>query len=183
MEPPGALLITLGENSKLESCKYLVLDEADEMLKMGFIDDIENILSVLPSEKRTFMFSATCPPSMQKLIRKYLHTPKYFDVKVEERKEALVEQGCYFVHEKDRFELLKRIIDLSSDFYGIIFCATRREVEQIHNRLVSKGYQADCLHGDISQKQREISLDRFRKKLSTIIVATDVASRGLMFQI
>lgn len=163
----------------LEHVDFLVLDEADEMLNMGFKDDIEKMMSFCNPDRRTLLFSATMPPEILSLARKYM---KKYDV-VEVRREAvttdLTDQIYFEVHNSDKLEALCRIIDVEKDFYGLIFCRTKNETDEVTSRLHDRGYDADCLHGDISQANREKIYSKFKRKKITILVATDVAARGL----
>jgi len=163
---------------KLEHIKFFILDEADEMLNMGFIEDIENILDYTPEEKRVLFFSATMPAPIKKLAEKYMG--KYTHIKTKTKLTTNLTDQIYFeVLRKDKFEALCRIIDIESDFFGIVFCRTRGDVDEVVARLLARGYAADALHGEISQGQREKTLAKFRKQHITILVATDVAARGI----
>ena len=164
---------------KLQGIKYFVLDEADEMLNMGFIEDIETILKGTGKDsKRVLLFSATMPDRIKKLAENYMG--KYDFVKTKTEMTVNLTDQIYFeVASRDKFEALCRIIDIESDFYGLIFCRTKADVDDIVMRLLERGYQAEVLHGDISQSQREKTLIKFRKQQITILVATDVAARGI----
>ncbi|MGD9487320.1 MAG: DEAD/DEAH box helicase [Calditrichaceae bacterium] len=176
---PGRILDHLKRRSlDLSNIRYFILDEADEMLNMGFIDDIEKILQSTPQEKRVLLFSATMPAPIKKLAEKYMG--KYTHVKTKtELTTKLTDQIYFEVSRQDKFEALSRIVDIESDFYGLVFCRTKVEVGEIANKLIERGYAADGLHGDISQSMRESILARFRKKKISILVATDVAARGI----
>ncbi len=158
---------------------WTVIDEADEMLNMGFIDDIEEILSHTPKEKRTMLFSATMPDRIVKLARKYMKEPKKIEVDKSQPTTRLTDQIYFEVHESDKFDALTRIIDIEPEFYGLIFCRTRIDVDNVTMKLVERDYAAEGLHGEISQVQREKTLSKFRKKIINILVATDVAARGI----
>ncbi|WP_087038017.1 DEAD/DEAH box helicase [Thermococcus litoralis] len=162
----------------LSGVSYFILDEADRMLDMGFIEDIERILRYTNEEKRVLMFSATIPREILRLARRYLKD--YEVIRVQEKSLApeQVEQ-CYFeVRPNNKFKLLCRILD-NEDFYGIVFCQTKKETRELAARLKAKGYRAEALNGDIPQKGRERILERFRRDKTKILVATDVAARGL----
>ncbi len=176
---PGRVLDHLKRKSlSLEDIKYFVLDEADEMLNMGFIDDIETILEKTPKKKRVLLFSATMPSAIKKLAEKYLG--EYTHVKTKTQLTTGLTDQIYFeVAEKDRFEALSRIIDIEAEFYGVVFCRTRMDVDTLTARLNERGYLAEGLHGDITQSQREKTLRRFRAGKITTLVATDVAARGI----
>ncbi len=155
---------------------YFVLDEADEMLDMGFIDDIKEILSATNDDKRMFMFSATIPQEIKMLAKKYI--PDYKTVSI--KKEELLTSQIYFeIAESDKFEALCRIRDVVNDFYGLIFTKTKVDAQNIANKLTDRGYYADAIHGDLSQDRRERILTRFKNKRINMLVATDVAARGI----
>lgn len=164
---------------KLNTVKYVVLDEADEMLTMGFQDDLETILAETPQEKQTLLFSATMPTGIKNITKRYMNNP--VEVAVGSRNEGAknVEHHYYMVNARDKYECLKRLADMNPNIYGIVFCRTRRETQEIANKLVQDGYNADALHGDLSQAQRDAVMGRFRKHHLQILVATDVAARGL----
>lgn len=162
----------------LDKIDYLVLDEGDEMLNMGFIEDIETILQNTPEQKRVFLFSATMPPRIKDLASKYMKDSSH--VKAQTNLTTNLTDQIYFeVARQDKFEALCRIIDIESVFYGIIFCRTKVEVDEVASKLIDRGYMADGLHGDISQSQREQILKKFRKRQTSLLVATDVAARGI----
>lgn len=177
---PGRML-DLIRRRKLDvtNVRTLVLDEADEMLNMGFQDDLDAILEDTPKEKQTLLFSATMPKGISKIAQKYMHDPQ--EVSVGERNSGAknVEHHFYMVHAKDRFEALKRTVDMNPDIYGIVFCRTRRETQEISTKLSKDGYDVDLLNGDLSQGQRDEVMNRFRTKDLQLLVATDVAARGL----
>lgn len=164
---------------KLQTVKYVVLDEADEMLTMGFQDDLETILAETPQEKQTLLFSATMPTGIKNITKRYMNNP--VEVAVGGRNEGSknVEHHYYMVNARDKYECLKRLADMNPDVYGIVFCRTRRETQDIANKLVQDGYNADALHGDLSQAQRDAVMGRFRNHHLQLLVATDVAARGL----
>lgn len=164
---------------KLENVRYLVLDEADEMLNMGFLDSINAILSKVPQERKMLLFSATMPKEIEQIARTYMHEPK--EVVVGSRNEGAenVRHVYYMVHAKDKYPALKRIADYYPSIYGIIFCRTRRETQEIADQLIADGYNADSLHGELSQTQRDAVMQKFRLRNLQLLVATDVAARGL----
>jgi len=177
---PGRLIDHLkGKKIDLSQVKTVVLDEADEMLNSGFIEEIETILSKVNPNRRTFLFSATMPKPIQRLAETYMNDYVTIKVKKETLATTLTEQLYFQVRESDKLEALCRVIDVEDDFYGLIFCRTKRDVDTISEKLINKGYDAEAMHGDLSQFQRERVLQKFRKKLCTILVVTDVASRGL----
>lgn len=164
---------------KLANISFLVLDEADEMLNMGFIDDVEEILKNTNPEKRMLMFSATMPKPILSIAKKYMANYEFISVKKVELTTNLTDQIYFEVSSSDKFEALCRIIDIENEFYGLIFCRTKNDVDDVASRLVDRGYDADALHGDISQFQREKILNKFKKQRINILVATDVAARGI----
>ena len=181
---PGRVIDHLNRRSlKLDNISYLILDEADEMLNMGFIEDMEMIMSQTNPDKKTLLFSATMPKSIMGLAKKYMK--EYESVAADDFTTtdiALTEQIYFEVRGSDKFEALCRIIDVENDFYGLIFCRTKIEVSEMAEKLFSRGYEADALHGDINQGQREKILAKFKKKQINILVATDVAARGIDVQ-
>ncbi|HAR62091.1 MAG: ATP-dependent helicase [Candidatus Margulisiibacteriota bacterium] len=177
---PGRILDHLRRRSmKLDSISYLVLDEADEMLAMGFIEDVEEILKSTSVEKRTLLFSATMPREILDIAKNYMKKYEVIAVRKENMTVDLTDQIYFEVSSSEKFEALCRIIDIEIEFYGLVFCRTKIDVDEIASRLNERGYDADGLHGDISQAQREKILDKFKKKRITILVATDVAARGI----
>ncbi|MCK5209863.1 MAG: DEAD/DEAH box helicase [Cyclobacteriaceae bacterium] len=162
----------------LSQIGYFILDEADEMLNMGFLEDIEIIFALSPKEKRTLLFSATMPTRIQKLASNYM--PKYELLKVKAKLTADLTDQIYFeVHEASKLEALCRIIDIESEFYALVFCRTRNKADYVARKLSDRGYEAAALHGDITQHQREKILNSFKRKRINILVATDVAARGI----
>ncbi|MCF7908259.1 MAG: DEAD/DEAH box helicase [Candidatus Omnitrophica bacterium] len=163
----------------LSEVNYFILDEADEMLNMGFIDDVEEILSYASKEKRVLLFSATMPRPILELAKKYMKSYKLVRASQDQLTVSLTDQIYFEVNRADKFEALCRIIDSENEFYGLIFCRTKIDVDELARKLSFRGYDSDGLHGDISQNQRERILDKFKQKRSTILVATDVAARGI----
>jgi ATP-dependent RNA helicase DeaD len=176
---PGRILDHLERKTLvLDKIEYVILDEGDEMLNMGFIDDIESILEHTPEEKRVCLFSATMPIRIKELASKYMKDFKH--VKAQHNLTTNLTDQIYFeVARQDKFEALCRIVDIEKTFYGIIFCRTKIEVDELASKLIDRGYSAEGLHGDISQAQRESILRKFRKQNISMLVATDVAARGI----
>ncbi len=185
--PPQVLVATPGRlidliNRKkvsLSAIDYLVLDEADEMLNMGFQDDIETILEKTPETRRTLLFSATMPREIANIAKNYMK--EYGEISIGKKNSGNenVEHIYYMVQARDRYLALKRVVDLNPDIYGIVFCRTRQETKDIAEKLMKDGYNADALHGDLSQAQRDAVMQKFRIKNLQVLVATDVAARGL----
>lgn len=163
----------------LSHVSTVVLDEADEMLDMGFQEDLEEILAYIPTERNTLLFSATMPQELMGIAKKYMNDPMELSVGKRNAGSEDVEHIAYFVHSRERYLALKRIVDYNPDIYGIIFCRTRKETQEVADKLILDGYNADALHGDLSQIQRDIVMDKFRIKHLQLLVATDVAARGL----
>ena len=177
---PGRLYDLIRRNViDLSEVKAVVLDEADEMLNMGFKEDLEAILEHTPAERITYMFSATMPNQLLKIANKYMHDPLEVTVGKKNTGAENVKHISYFVHAKDRYAALKRIVDYHPDIYGIIFCRTRQETKEVAEKLLKDGYNAEALHGDLSQQQREVVMGKFRIAHTKLLVATDVAARGL----
>ena len=177
---PGRL-IDLMKRKKVDlgGIRYLVLDEADEMLNMGFKEDIETILESTPESRRTFLFSATMPKDVEEMSRNYMGEREQITIGTKNSGNENVEHVYYMVQAKDRYLALKRIVDMNPDIYAIIFCRTRQETQEVAEKLMKDGYNADALHGDLSQAQRDAVMQKFRIKHLQILVATDVAARGL----
>ena len=178
---PGRLmdLMQRGEIN-FGNIRFCVLDEADEMLNMGFRDDIEYILGYTPAEKRTFLFSATMPASVRQIAERFLKDANEISVGSKNTTNQNITHAYALVHGKDKFMALRRILDYhQTDFYGIIFCTTKRETQEIADKLNKDGYMADCLHGDLNQNQRERVMQKFRQRSAKILLATDVAARGI----
>lgn len=178
---PGRLMDLMDRKAvKIQNIGYVVLDEADEMLNMGFRDDIEQILSVTPVEKRVALFSATMPKQVKQIADLYLKDPVEITVGKKNTANVNITHEYAVVHAKDKVAALKRVLDYTSDhFYGIVFCQTKNETQDISDKLIRDGYNADCLHGDLSQGQREKVMSRFRHHAIKILLATDVAARGI----
>lgn len=177
---PGRLMDLMDRKAiSLKKVRFAVLDEADEMLKMGFREDMETILGTTPQEKITCLFSATMPSEVKQIVNRFLTEPTEIKVKGTQGTAENLEHEYAVVHARDKYAALKRIIDVNQDFYGMVFCQTKIETQEISDKLIKEGYSADCIHGDLSQNQREKTLNRFRHKAITIMLATDVAARGI----
>ncbi len=178
---PGRLIDLMSRRAvNIKTINYVVLDEADEMLNMGFREDIEGILSVTPDEKRVCLFSATMPKEIRSIANQYMKDPVEISVGKANSSNANISHEYAVVHAKDKYAAFKRILDFNNEsFYGIIFCTTKHETQDISDKLIRDGYNADCLHGDLSQGQREKVMSRFRHKAIKILLATDVAARGI----
>lgn len=164
---------------RLDSVKWLVLDEADEMLNMGFKDELDQVLEVTPDTKQTLLFSATFPKEVDRIARNYMNDPAQIDAGKRNSGADNVTHQYYVVTDRNRYPALKRIADINPNIYGIIFCRTRRETQEVADKLIQDGYGADSLHGELSQAQRDIVMKKFRQKSLQLLVATDVAARGL----
>ena len=177
---PGRLLDLIKRGvAHLENVHTVILDEADEMLNMGFLDSINEVLSHVPEQRKMLMFSATMPPEIDKIAKTYMHNPVEFVVGQRNEGAANVNHIYYMVHARDKYLALKRIADNNPSIYAIIFCRTRRDTQEIADKLIQDGYNADALHGDLSQQQRDLTTKKFRDRVISILVATDVAARGL----
>ena len=177
---PGRLLDLLRrKETDLSSITNLVLDEADEMLKMGFREELEAILSETPLEKNILLFSATMPDEVGQITKRYLKKPLEITIGEKNIGADGIIHHCYMVQAKDRYLALKRIVDYYPDIYGIIFCRTKKETQEVADHLMKDEYDAEPLHGDLSQAQREHVMQKFRNKHLSLLVATDVAARGL----
>ncbi len=163
----------------LKAIQFLILDEADEMLNMGFREELNSILELLPETRRTFLFSATMPNEVASLVGNYMNDPLEIVVGTKNAGAENVRHHFYVVHAHDRYLALKRVVDFYPEIYGIIFCRTRAETKDVAEKLMKDGYNADALHGDLSQAQRDYVMQRFRLRNLRILVATDVAARGL----
>ena len=177
---PGRLIDLIERGKvKLSDVRYLVLDEADEMLNMGFQEDIEKILQETPAERRTLLFSATMPAEIARISKKYMHDSTEISVGTRNAGAENVDHVYYMVQARQRYLALKRIVDMNPDIYGIVFCRTRQETKEVAEKLMGDGYNADALHGDLSQAQRDTVMSKFRLRHLQLLVATDVAARGL----
>lgn len=177
---PGRLIDLIDRKAvKLERIQTVVLDEADEMLNMGFQEDMENILSHTPEDKITGLFSATMPKEIRQIAQKYLRESVEVSSGKKNSASTSISHRYSVVHAREKLQALKRIIDFHADFFGIVFCTTRIETQEIADALIKAGYNADSLHGDLSQQQRDQVMGRFRKRTVKILCATDVAARGI----
>ncbi len=167
---------------KLDEIEILVLDEADEMLNMGFIDEVQTILQEIPATRKTLLFSATMPAQIQRLAERYMRDYEKITVSQKNMTTSLTEQIYIEVQEYEKLEALRRVIDLEDDFYGLVFCRTKNGCDEVAKRLANSGYAAEALHGDMSQSQREKVLGQFRDKKIYMLIATDVAARGIDIQ-
>ncbi len=177
---PGRLidLIKRGE-VKLADVNTVILDEADEMLNMGFIDDINEILTFVPEDRKMLMFSATMPKEIAAIAKNFMHNPVEFVAGTRNEGSKNVKHVYYLVKAQDKYHALKRVADHNPNIYGIVFCRTRKDTQEIADKLIADGYNADCLHGDLSQAQRDYAMKKFREHTTQLLVATDVAARGL----
>ena len=177
---PGRMLDLIRQGElDLSSVRFLVLDEADEMLSMGFIEDIESILSLTPVDRQTALFSATLPRPIRDLAARYMHTPQAVSVSPEHLTVDQTEQRYYLVHEADKLPALARLLEIEGVTSAMIFTRTRAGADDLTEALLARGFQAEALHGDLTQQARETVLGRFRRGQLTLLVATDVAARGL----
>lgn len=177
---PGRLIDLMKRGvAKLEAVENVVLDEADEMLNMGFSESIDEILAGVPTERNTLLFSATMSKEITAIATNYLHD--YKEIVVGSRNEGAenVNHIYYLVHAKDKYPALKRVVDYHPGIYAIIFCRTRAETQEVADKLIQDGYNAEALHGDLSQAQRDLTMQKFRQHRTQLLVATDVAARGL----
>ena len=163
----------------LDQVSFVILDEADEMLNMGFIDEVEEILKHTNPGRRTLLFSATMPDRIVSIAKNHMRQYKLIAAQKGGLTVDLTDQIYFEVSESDKFESMCRIIDMQKDFYGLIFCRTKVAVDELSNRLNDRGYESEAIHGDLSQSQRERILDKFKKRRASILVATDVAARGI----
>jgi ATP-dependent RNA helicase DeaD len=177
--PGRALDLVNRKKLKLDQLQWLVLDEADEMLSMGFKDDMDAILATTPQEKQTLLFSATMPHEIMRIVKTYMNNPMEVAAEKIQTGADNVTHHYYEVQAKDRYVAIKRILDVHPDIYAIVFCRTRAETKEIAEKLSAEGYNSDALHGDLSQQQREYTMSRFRSKTLQLLIATDVAARGL----
>lgn len=177
---PGRLIDLIKRGVvKLDNVNTVILDEADEMLNMGFLEDIDEILSHVPENRKMLMFSATMPREIAQIAKKYMHNPVEFLAGNRNEGAKNVRHIYYMVKAHDKYLALKRVADNSPNIYGIIFCRTKKETQEIADKLIADGYNADCLHGDLSQAQRDLAMKKFRDHVTQLLVATDVAARGL----
>lgn len=177
---PGRLLDLINRRKvNLDNVNTVILDEADEMLNMGFVDDINEILESVPQERKMLMFSATMPAEIAGIAARYMHNPQEYVVGTRNESSANVQHCYYMVKASDKYLALKRIVDSRPRIYGIVFCRTRAMAKEVADNLIQDGYNADALHGDLSQAQRDTVMKKFRERNLQLLVATDVAARGL----
>ncbi|MBQ3961650.1 MAG: DEAD/DEAH box helicase, partial [Muribaculaceae bacterium] len=177
---PGRLIDLINRNViTLKYVRTVVLDEADEMLNMGFVDDINEILAYVPGERKMLLFSATMPREIAQIAKNYMNNPQEYVVGTRNESSANVHHIYYMVNAKQKYLALKRIVDYLPRIYGIIFCRTRATAQEVASQLIQDGYDADALHGDLSQAQRDAVMKKFRERNLQLLVATDVAARGL----
>ncbi|MDR1601169.1 MAG: DEAD/DEAH box helicase [Tannerella sp.] len=177
---PGRLLDLMNRKTvDLSDIKSVILDEADEMLNMGFSDSINAILAEVPPSRNMLLFSATMPQEIARITKKYMHDPKEIVIGRKNEGNANIRHIYYLVHARDKYLALKRLVDYYPNVYGIVFCRTRKETQEIADKLIQDGYNADSLHGELSQAQRDYVMQKFRIRNLQLLVATDVAARGL----
>ncbi|MBB6462462.1 DEAD/DEAH box helicase [Flammeovirga kamogawensis] len=177
---PGRMHDLIRRNkTDISAVETVVLDEADEMLKMGFKDELDAILDETPEDKNVWLFSATMPREVARIASNYMTDPKEVTVGTKNTGNKNVKHYCYMVRASDRYEALKRVVDYNPNVYGIVFCRTRQETKDVAERLMQDGYNADALHGDLSQAQRDYVMGKFRQRTLQLLIATDVAARGL----
>jgi len=177
---PGRMLdMIMRKYADLSEVQFLVLDEADEMLDMGFEEDVQSIIESTPKDRHTFLFSATMPADVEKIARRYMKNPETLSMGQRNIGATNVKHMYYLTHARDRYTVLKRVCDFHPEMYAIIFCRTRQETQEIADSLIRDGYDADALHGDLSQSQRDHVMKKFREKHLNMLVATDVAARGI----
>ncbi|PID93536.1 MAG: DEAD/DEAH box helicase, partial [Bacteroidetes bacterium] len=163
----------------LSNIQWLVLDEADEMLNMGFKDELDKLLKDTPKDKQTLLFSATFPKEVERIAKNYLVNPHEMSAGKKNTGADSVTHKYFEITPRNRYYALKRIVDVNPGIYGIVFCRTKRETQEVADKLINDNYNADSLHGDLSQVQRDVVMKKFRQKNLQILVATDVAARGL----
>ena len=177
---PGRLIDLMERKvAQLATIRDVVMDEADEMPNMGFTDSINAILENIPQDRNTLMFSATMSPEIARIAKTYLHEAKEITIGTKNEGSKNVNHVAYIVHAKDKYLALKRVVDFYPQIYGIVFCRTRKETQEIADKLIQDGYNADSLHGELSQAQRDLVMQKFRQRHLQLLVATDVAARGL----
>lgn len=177
---PGRMKDMIGRGMvDISKIDYCVLDEADEMLNMGFFEDIKDILSNTPKDKFTWLFSATMPKEVASIAKKFMHKPQEITVGTKNAGASTVQHEYYVVGGRDRYPALKRLADANPGIFSVIFCRTKRDTQRVAEKLIEDGYNAGALHGDLSQNQRDLVMNAFRKKQVQMLVATDVAARGI----
>ena len=177
---PGRMLDIIGRKAiDFSSVKYVVLDEADEMLNMGFQEDINDILSTTPDDKKTWLFSATMPPEVRRIAKNYMENPVELTMGTKNAGNVNIEHEYYIVRARDKYAALKRIVDFNPEIFAVVFCKTKMDTQDVAEHLIKDGYNADALHGDLSQQQRDKVMQRFRDRNMQLLIATDVAARGI----
>ena len=177
---PGRLIDLMERGvARLDAVRYVVMDEADEMLNMGFSESIDRILEDVPPGRHTLLFSATMSPEIARIAKNYLREPREITIGRKNEGTANVHHVYYMVQAKDKYLALKRIVDYYPSIYGIVFCRTRLETQEIADKLIKDGYNAEALHGELSQQQRDLTMQKFRTGSTQLLVATDVAARGI----
>ncbi|HCN84078.1 MAG TPA: ATP-dependent RNA helicase, partial [Sphingobacteriaceae bacterium] len=177
---PGRMLDILNRKAiDFSNVQYVVLDEADEMLNMGFQEDIDSILSTTPEEKKTWLFSATMPGEVRRIAKKYMTDPVELTMGTKNTGNVNIDHEYYVVRARDKYAAFKRIVDFNPEIFGIVFCRTKIETQEIAEALIKDGYNADSLHGDLSQQQRDKVMKRYRDRNLQLLIATDVAARGI----
>ena len=177
---PGRLIDLIKRKAvKLDQLKMMVLDEADEMLNMGFKEELDKILSYTPEEKSTWLFSATMPSEIKRIVKKYMENPVEVKVNTENKVNKNIEHKFAVVRQNDKFEALTRFMDMTPEMRGVVFCRTKRDTQMLAENLVRQNYKADSLHGDLSQPQRDRVMKRFKNHDLQLLIATDVAARGI----
>nr|WP_321222381.1 DEAD/DEAH box helicase [uncultured Psychroserpens sp.] len=177
---PGRMKDMISRNMvDISKIEYAVLDEADEMLNMGFYDDITDILSHTPKDKSTWLFSATMPKEVSRIAKDFMHDPIEITVGNKNESTSQVSHEYYLVNARDRYQALKRLCDANPDIFSVVFCRTKRDTQKVAENLIEDGYSAGALHGDLSQNQRDLVMKSFRNKQIQMLVATDVAARGI----
>ena len=177
---PGRMLDIIGRKAiDFSNVKYVVLDEADEMLNMGFQDDINDILSTTPDDKKTWLFSATMPAEVRRIAKNYMDNPIELTMGTKNTGNVNIEHEYYIVRARDKYAALKRIVDFNPEIFAVVFCKTKLDTQDVAEHLIKDGYNADALHGDLSQQQRDKVMQRFRERNMQLLIATDVAARGI----
>tara|TARA_R110002096_G_scaffold169779_3_gene341523 strand:- start:33450 stop:35276 length:1827 start_codon:yes stop_codon:yes gene_type:complete len=177
---PGRLLDLIRRKAiKLDQVRYVVLDEADEMLNMGFKEDIDDILSNIKVEHSTWLFSATMPNEIRKIVKKYMENPQEVSVNTDQKSNVDITHQYIITRTNDKLAAMRRFLDMQPDMKGILFCRTKRETQEIADELGQQGYEVEALHGDLSQAQRDAAMRRFKAKNMQLLIATDVAARGI----
>jgi ATP-dependent RNA helicase DeaD len=177
---PGRMLDIINRKAiDFSEVRYVVLDEADEMLNMGFQEDIDTILSTTPDDKKTWLFSATMPAEVRRISKKYMTDPFELTMGTKNTGNVNIDHEYYVVRARDKYPAFKRIVDFNPDIFGIVFCRTKIETQEIAEALIKDGYNADSLHGDLSQQQRDKVMKRYRERSLQLLIATDVAARGI----